>query len=263
MVGLGRWSFGEERVGDAARARRPRRSPAPPPSPQVCFIVLAGCTRATLQGALCRVPGILHLFAAEVNEAIFLGGIVTLALCSSLGFYALDRIGGLLLRRLHRTLGRHQETGHPPPPPLPSTVSWRHADRLRENTPLPPRSSLVDPEYYSTEMRHGRTREDDDDPADPDADVEADPDEGVRSPEPPESPLIATRTRSRTFGDGQESPPELSLQTSAVGTDCPRADDAPAVSQSLDVLEGADPNPNPIPNRRGSYPPTLGALRPL
>ncbi len=56
--------------------------------------------RATIQGALSKIPGNLALFAPAVNSEILYAGIFTLAVCAPLGAVALDLLGGALLRKI-------------------------------------------------------------------------------------------------------------------------------------------------------------------
>ena len=50
------------------------------------------------QGALCRIPTVMHLFSAKVNADILNAGVFVLALCAPVGSIFLD-VGGVWLLR--------------------------------------------------------------------------------------------------------------------------------------------------------------------
>ncbi len=68
--------------------------------PQALFAWVCSWPRATIQGALSKIPGNLALFAPAVNSEILYAGIFTLAVCAPLGAVALDLLGGALLRKI-------------------------------------------------------------------------------------------------------------------------------------------------------------------
>jgi hypothetical protein len=67
---------------------------------QALFAWVCSWPRATIQGALSKIPGNLGLFAPAVNSEILYAGIFTLAVCAPLGAVALDLLGGALLRKI-------------------------------------------------------------------------------------------------------------------------------------------------------------------
>ena len=138
---------------------------------QALFVVLAGVTRATLQGALANLPSTANLFTEAINERIFLGGVLTLTVCASFGFYALDCGGAIILRRLHDIMAPGAPSAPlltpelAPEQPAPDEAayqvrktksltlpeeSWRHHDRLYQAAPPLTVETVVDPEYYHT-----------------------------------------------------------------------------------------------------------------
>ncbi len=67
---------------------------------EVLFALCTSCPRASVQGALARIPGILVLFDADTNDDILVAGIFVLALMAPVGSVILDYFGDLLLHKI-------------------------------------------------------------------------------------------------------------------------------------------------------------------
>ena len=62
------------------------------------FMFVCSIPRATIQGALCRIPTILSLFSDDVNLQMLNAGVFVLALCAPIGSVIMDAVGVPILQ---------------------------------------------------------------------------------------------------------------------------------------------------------------------
>lgn len=67
---------------------------------EALFCWVCSFPRATLQGSLCRIPGIMMLFSDDINHEILHAGVFVLAVMAPVGAVLLDKLGTILLYKI-------------------------------------------------------------------------------------------------------------------------------------------------------------------